>query len=266
MNIVGGKDSNYDEAAAASVVYISTENDQGHNEICTGTFISTELILTAAHCIAKEKEGMSLSFRPRDFIKTKRIIDIKITETYKLDFSTLLVERNDLGVIHFEGGLPEGAKIAILPKSNKNKVLPSRRLLAIGYGQNTGVKSDDEMANTGEGVLRTKTLVSELIKTDKDNFKIDQLANKGGICFGDSGGPALILDPVTKKNMIIGVASAVLTKRTGPDIDPNDDCKNQSMYLNMYYYAEYFNSFLKKAIESKAMEKKLALENKNLSN
>lgn len=258
--IVGGSDLDYTHSTASSVVFISTENNQGHNEICTGTFISSNLILTAAHCIAKDKDGMSVSFRPKDFKKTQNIIDIEISEVYRLDFSPLGVERNDLGIIQFKGGVPKGATIALLPKDNEH---PSNFLIfsAVGYGRNTGTVSQDPMAPTGEGLLRTKELVSEFVTNLMDNFKIDQFKNNGGVCFGDSGGPAFIKDPVTKQNIVVGVASAILTQRKAAYIDANDDCQNESMYLNMYFYSSHLKTYLKLA-----MEEKLALKNKSTQN
>lgn len=256
--IVGGSDLAYTHAAASSVVFISTENDQGHNEICTGTFISNSLILTAAHCVARDKDGMSVSFRPKDYSTTQNIVDIEIVEAYRLDFSPLGVQRNDLGIIQFKGNLPKGATIALLPKDNdfKPKIL---QFSAVGYGRNTGVTTNDPMAPTGEGILRTKKLVSEIVTNLTDNFRIDQFKNKGGVCFGDSGGPAFIKDPFTNENIVVGVASAVLTQRKADFIDTNDDCQNESMYLNMYFYKKYLKTYLKLAMEAKEKEK-LALK------
>lgn len=250
--IVGGKALKYSDSTASSVVFISTENAQGHNEICTGTFISENLILTAGHCIAKDKDGMSVSFRPKDFASTQNIVDIEIVDAFKLDFSPLNVVRNDMGVIRFKGGLPPEATIALLPTEKNLKEAKALTFSAVGYGRNTGVKSDDPMAPTGEGILRTKKLISEPISAQSDIFKIDQFKNKGGVCFGDSGGPAFIKDSKTNKNIVVGVASAVLTDRKGTGIDENDDCQNESMYLNMYYYSKYFNEYLNKAAEEKA--------------
>lgn len=270
--IVGGKALKYSDSTASYVVFISTENDQGHNEICTGTFISKNLILTAAHCIARDKDGMSVSFRPKDFAETQNIVDVEIVEAYKLDFSDLGVTRNDMGIIHFKGGLPAGATIAYLPPPNNGKEFTTQPLsfLAVGYGRNTGLKLEDPMASNGEGILRFKNIVSAPVTSLMDIFKIDQFKNKGGVCFGDSGGPALVKDTKTNRTTIIGIASAVLTQRAGAGINPDDDCQNESMYMNMYFYSKHFSAYVKKAVEAKqkakAATEKAALEKRLMGN
>lgn len=253
--IVGGTDINYKSSLASTVVYISTVNAQGQSTICTGTFIAKNLVLTAAHCIAKSKNSMSMHFRLKSFTPvTNDLKDFRIEEAYKLDFSDLGITRNDLGVIQFSGGLPVGATIATLPQGSAPSVGQVFNFTAVGYGKNTGKELNHPLDSDGSGVLRKKSLVS-LPTTNLDTFKIDQLKNDGGVCFGDSGGPALIQDKKTKKYTVIGVASYVSTERKeAPGLDITDDCKNESMYVNMHFYAPYLKTYLQRAIAKKAAE------------
>ncbi|MBC7753286.1 MAG: trypsin-like serine protease [Moraxellaceae bacterium] len=296
--IVGGELLKYSDSAASSVVFISTENDEGHNQICTGTFIAKNLILTAAHCIARDKDGMSVSFRGKDFLKTRNIVDIPIAEVYRLNFSELyeerskkgdtiykeqikilnkitgiektkIVRRDDLGIIVFAGGLPAEAKIALFPQDGKFSVPQSntQTITAVGYGRSNGVLySDNALAPNGEMILRHKALIISTKELDpsKNTFRVDQFMNKGGVCYGDSGGPAIITDPVTKQNIVIGVASQVLNERNGlGEAQQNADyCYDESLYINMYFYKQHLRKALNAAIEKKNNEK-LALKNEN---
>ena len=253
-DIVGGQISDYRSAVASSIIFISTENQQGYSEICTGTFISNKYILTAAHCIAKDKEGMSLTFRNYKFSKTQNILNLPILETYKLNFKNINSQRHDLALIKYSGGLPFGAKIALLPNQIQIKTQLSYKnslsFLAIGYGKNTGHTSDDNLF-TGEGVLRQKIMQSNLIKPTSDLFRIDQQKNKGGVCFGDSGSPALIKNKKTDLMTIIGVASAVDTSRIKADLNIMDSCMNESIYLNMYFYSNLIKEFIRSNEQNK---------------
>jgi trypsin len=245
-HIVGGKDLDYKSAMATQIVYIaSVIKSSGRDQICTGTFISNDIILTAAHCIATSKDMMSVYFRNKDFNKTQNIIDVPIVETFEPTFPELKITRNDLALIKFSGGLPQGAQIASLP-SIEEKQLQSLSLnfSAIGYGRNTGVESDDAMDSTGEGSLRYKKMSSENLDISSDIFRVDQYKNDGGVCFGDSGGPALIKDKAGKY-IVVGVASAVDPSRIAEGINPKDNCKNESLYLNMYYYAKTLREYIK---------------------
>jgi Trypsin len=288
-DIVGGTDSTYKSSEDSSVVFISTENSKNENVVCTGTFISNKLILTAAHCISGHgANSMSVTFRKKTYLKDQDLVDIPIKEVYRLDFKALHEEQikkgdilfkdegqfhDDLGIIEYGDGLPEQAKIAYFPKDNQFLV-PEKKLLsmtALGYGRNNGVLyTDNPMTDNGEMVLRYKKLVthSKEINPFANTFKIDQVKNKGGLCYGDSGGPAMIKDPVSKKNIIIGVASQVRNDRsglTGSKMEV-DYCKDESLYVSMYYYKKYLSAAIKKAIEGKEkLEQmdKLFLENQN---
>ncbi len=240
-DIVGGRNLKYSSAAAATIVHISLENKSGFNKSCTGVFISNRFILTAEHCISfYGTSGMSIHFRRPDYNKTTNVDDLKLVTASTIDFGNSTVVREKFGLIEFSGGLPKHAKSADLSELQTFKtknIIQNQIFLAVGYGRNTGSTDLDPLESDGSGVLRAKVLNASLLEKKSETFKVDQDKNKGGVCFGDSGGPALVLNKITGRYKLIGIASAVDTTRTltksKVKIDPSDSCRNESIYLNV---------------------------------
>ncbi len=242
--IVGGELLDYNSSTASRIVFISSENSQGYNQICTGSFISDKIILTARHCISKNKGSMSANFRPRDYnIEENKtdVIDLPIESVFTIKAnSDLNVETQDLGIIVFSGGLPAGARITKLATQLQN--VDTTKMIAVGYGKDTGLKEIDIMADTGEGHLRSKKMRSSAMESVTDIFKLNQKINNGGVCDGDSGSPALVRNKVTREVEILGVASHLDFTQ---NLDEEDECKNESVYMNMLFYAKHIDACIK---------------------
>lgn len=233
-DIVNGQTVGYSSLLASTIVYISYEDDNGLNNSCTGTFISSKYILTAGHCISKSgPEGMSVYFRRVDYNKTGNVDNIQIISAYQIKLDNYKSERENLALIEFSGGLPKNARRAVITEGlSSPKNLNQIPFLAVGYGRNTGVQKNDELSNGGAGVLRFRKMVAQNIIPTQDTFIVDQ--RLGGACFGDSGGPALRINKQTGQLEVIGVASGIK-----PSKDKNiDECLNSSIYLNLFFYSE----------------------------
>jgi hypothetical protein len=62
QGVVGGLEVENGSPFAKSTVMITLDDDQGQSFICTGTFISEKLILTASHCATPNPLKMSVLF------------------------------------------------------------------------------------------------------------------------------------------------------------------------------------------------------------
>ena len=118
--IIGGSDVSSADALSTSIVAIY-EKTKG--ALCTGSILSDELILTAAHCaLDSDPKSMvvlfGLSAQQSTGRQIRQVIDGVVHPAYKalmtklkshpeIDFGTVQ-NQQDLAVLKFSGGLPSG--------------------------------------------------------------------------------------------------------------------------------------------------------------
>jgi secreted trypsin-like serine protease len=132
-------------------------------------------------------------------------------------------ERGDLALIHFAGGLPEGASLVTLADS-KLKLEAGDQVLVMGYGVSNAAK------RSGGGVLR-QAQTTVLGVTSKTEIATD--GKMSSVCFGDSGGPAFVESGDGWIQW--GVASAV----------SNESCNEASVHTDLRSY----RAWIKKAMD-----------------
>lgn len=234
------------------VVLITIDNDDAETSLCTGTFISNNLILTAAHCASPKVIRMGVNFGV-DPLAQDGHVKIPIVRTYfpgsfhrrgKVHNSRF--ERNDIALIEFSGGLPPNAVVVRLPTpatlASVADLMHFRGstnfdFVALGYGKTKGTSSSiDFLDLEGAGSLRTVTMQGENWDPELSYFTIDQKHTRG-VCFGDSGGPAVVDNGALLDSVILGVASGVYGEREGEGENlGHDDCVQRSVYMNVTSY------------------------------
>jgi secreted trypsin-like serine protease len=230
-SIVGGQV--VDQEGFAKHVVAIHNADLGY--WCTGTLISKNTILTAAHCIDEATESsytIHFSKSPRTFETiTRNVSSMKANSGYN---AVAYDDRKDIGVIRFEGEAPEGFVPMALPTSRDLSRM-SNRFYAAGYGTITA-RSD---IPRGSGVLRytTQTVKGNRISTAQTQFIVDQ-TNGHGICYGDSGGPAFA--EIDDHEVVFGVASAVYSTNTEAKKRKDFDvCRYNAIYTSVFYYLDW---------------------------
>lgn len=218
--IVNGQEVSNDDGAARSTVALLNQVG-GHQIICTGSFIAKDTVLTAAHCVDQGTSKMVIIFSNRIARATSSEIRKATASVQHPRWKSPDSEgRGDLAVVHFEGSLPEGARIASLA-SSRLSLQEGEDVLFLGYGV-TG-----KLANPGDGILRatTSTIQAQISPTE-----IVTDARSSSICFGDSGGPAFVRQG--KRLVQWGVASAVLNKA----------CNEASVHTDVSSYRAWIQS------------------------
>lgn len=163
---------------------------QDKGDMCSGTFISETLFLTAQHCV----EG---------FPKTEVILGWSASDQSPKGIKALAVHSygdsqrgKDLAVVQFPNGTHQGPVFRLsfaAPESDD-------KLMIFGFGR-------DQKKGPTKPALRTG--VCDTVVRNEADFTTTR--SLGNAYTGDSGGPLLLIDKMTGAGAIVGVISGITT-------------------------------------------------------
>ncbi len=190
-NIVNGFKSKSSFEKSNGLVALIIQDEEGSG-LCSGTLISKQIVLTAAHCLAASQSkilSISVIFA-QDISKAKKEqIRYGVTSrVHELFLTTAggLGSWNDIALIKLNEDAPSDIKFARLPSLVSLPVEAGTMLIQAGYGKTEASKASTK--NTS-GVLRQVPDI-ELLRFQNNAQELRVKEDGKGSCNGDSGGPA----------------------------------------------------------------------------
>ncbi len=248
--IIGGNKVDANSDLGRSVVMIrskvaTVQNDKTISvsyNICTGSVVAENVILTVAHCIVGAAKDMEIVYTSDLHDEKSRVSPVETVlkhKTYEAindyDLSTGHVD-DDIALVKIKGVVPSDYKIMTIAEFGS--LTEKFNIVSIGYGRNTGALNLPADTDLGAGVLRAASVEGTSYVPEFNFFLSNQKSGKG-VCYGDSGGPALIQENGEFK--ILGLTKAIFA-RASDQVNQKfdvDNCKFNGLFMNLQFYQQW---------------------------
>jgi hypothetical protein len=181
--------------------------------LCGGTVIAADTVLTAAHCV---DEGVS----PGDI--SAFVSDVNLRHAVSITIHPLWdgdeVDGHDLAIIELTPGATAGVpNIQVGSPYNTSYYAPNTPATIVGHGRTSPSSSDSVELRAVDTVLRSDDYMDDVYNPwywfDHWNepFHIGAGSSSQTACYGDSGGPLVVDKDGTWNWIQVGVASFVET-------------------------------------------------------
>lgn len=225
--IIGGRAVNENWKTAKSTVAVYDKVGQA---LCTGTLISPNVVLTAAHCVSSDFHQMVIIFNQDLDCDPGTSLEVRNVEN-AVQYPSWSRNQDkgqntgDVALVKFSGSVPVDFEIAQVIQ-NVNSIQNGSDVVLAGYGVNDGKD------NSGSGKLRQVHVHVGNVHFSDSEIQIDQKDGVGA-CHGDSGGPAFVVN--NGVYYLWGITSR-----------GEDGCNSTSIYTRVDYYLPWIKSTISK--------------------
>lgn len=233
--IIGGVDVPKGNRIITSIVAVY---DAYSSQLCTGSLLDNNTVMTAAHCLGSNVDGMFIMFDTQLSGTSERRQADQMAAS--LIWQDQLAKNQDpvtgdIALIHFKGTVPAGYAPATF-LTDASLLKKNAKVVLAGYGISNGTTRE------GAGTLRAAFSTISDPKSDVGEVQLDQ-RNGSGACHGDSGGPAYIYRG--GQYFLWGVTSR-------GSQDPKNDCTQFAIYTNALNYSVWIEATKKKFADAAA--------------
>lgn len=226
-----------------SVVFLIHQLSKGSESasLCTGTLISRDIVLTAAHCVdggleSTRAERLAVIFGNDPLCSMSKKDTSKIRKAEKIilhpDWSSNNTGGVDLALVKLSSDAPwenRAMDVALdLPSLDDD-----RDVFGAGFGRTTDYEADEgEQPYLRIARMKAQNRVPNqgIVNNPASRRLIFNQKEGGSLCRGDSGGPAVVIEG--GKAVVVGVASFVW--------DPTlTTCKSYVVHTSVAYYREW---------------------------
>lgn len=247
--IIGGQEVSVDSKIAQSTVFlVNGDITKGEVDLCSGTLIDQNLILTAAHCVPENESPAELhvilSLHPKatylqSGARALRSIDRVIRNK---QFARNPGSHNDLALVRLSEPAPcfyHGISLLKRPIELNSESM----IYVSGFGKTT----DYNETQSWDPILRMAPVrallqssdISEVTQsTERAVLYFDQSQGQGA-CAGDSGGPTMLGYGNTL--YLIGVNSAVEAERDSDPVTCRAKLRSVSVFSQIHWIESNYN-------------------------
>jgi len=226
--IIGGRTDSSDAAVVELVEAIGSSGDE---YTCTATFISTTVLLTAAHCVVEDDHPKVIPSNA-----TFRIMNAASRSAAKKSDWITVRRANVHPHPHYDGDAAHDVAIVVLDspvavtpvairRTPITSALAGSNVRLVGFGQAT------RKSGPNDGSETRRTVQTTLRALDGDLVRIGNTGQQA--CDGDSGGPALLT--------VDGVDTLIATD----DLAATDvDCAGGDLYQRVDLHLDFIDTYL----------------------
>ncbi|OMJ19414.1 Chymotrypsinogen B2 [Smittium culicis] len=250
--IINGTPATKTEYPFISQVYQTTDNGNNFSFICTASLISSQYIVTAAHCvynnnILKPASQLYFNIGKQNLAVSADISSFyKATNIYVNQYLTL--PQQDIAIVKLDRAVP--ATVATPAKIYPYKLKTSLPIEVAGFGVTDLTKNQ-----VSSKLMKTTITISESSKCStfgpswKSNSgqSVCTITTSGNdSCQGDSGGP--MVTKINGVNTLVGVTS--YGQNMTPGNNSNCGANNIAFYTRAAYFAPWVSSLIGADIKS----------------